>query len=157
AVRRARHRSVVSEEAEEVRNYWQTAAAFYLRTGAPPITVAMRSFASRSAVRIAVAAAVAGAIAPPPPPAIAQPPPPAVAPPPPPAGAQGPAPEDLRRAGAEALEDGRLGEALALYERALGPARSDPRVWFDLCLVRYAAGDHGRALDACYRALPGDE
>jgi hypothetical protein len=73
-----------------------------------------------------------------------------------PAGAR-PAPEDLRRAGAEALEDGRLGEALALYERALGPTRSDPRVWFDLCLVRYSAGDYGRALNACYRALDADE
>ncbi len=73
-----------------------------------------------------------------------------------PAGSR-PAPEDLRRAGAEALEDGRLGEALALYERALGPTRSDPRVWFDLCLVRYSAGDHGRALNACYRALNADE
>src|SRR6185295_13423950 len=68
-----------------------------------------------------------------------------------------PAPSDLPRAGAAALEDGRLGDALALYERALGPARSDARVWFDLCLVRYAAGDYGRALDACYRALPADE
>ena len=68
-----------------------------------------------------------------------------------------PAPSDLQRAGAAALEDGRLGEALALYERALGTASNDGRVWFDLCLVRYAAGDYGRAINACYRALPADE
>jgi len=68
-----------------------------------------------------------------------------------------PAPSELQRAGAAALEGGRLGEALALYERALGAARSDGRVWFDLCLVRYAAGDYGRAIDACYRALSADE
>ncbi len=146
-----------------MRNYWQTAVASYLRTGAPPITVAMRSIAPRLAVRSAVAAAIAGTLAQPAP-AIAQPSPPVVARPAPSGVAQPaapavsqPAPEDLRRAGAEALEDGRLGEALALYERALGPTRSDPRVWFDLCLVRYSAGDYGRALNACYRALPGEE
>ena len=68
-----------------------------------------------------------------------------------------PAPPELRRAGAAALEAGRLGEALALYERALGAERTDGEVWFDLCLVRYAAGDYGRAINACYRALPADE
>jgi hypothetical protein len=139
-----------------MRNYRQTAAAFYRRTGATPITGDMRPIAPRSVVRLAVVAAAAGALAQPAPPAAAQPAPPAAAQPASPAAAQ-PAPEDLRRAGAEALEDGRLGEALALYERALGPTRSDPRVWFDLCLVRYAAGDFGRALNACYRALPADE
>ncbi|HWO25037.1 MAG TPA: tetratricopeptide repeat protein [Kofleriaceae bacterium] len=80
---------------------------------------------------------------------------PADAPSVPPSGAQ-PAREDLLRAGAEALEAGRLGQALALYERALGPARVDPRTWFNLCLVRYSAGDYGRAFNACYRALPAD-
>jgi hypothetical protein len=110
----------------------------------------MRSIALGSAVRIAVAVAATVAQ---PAAAIAQPAPPAVARP----AIARPAPGDLRHAGAEALEDGRLGEALALYERALGPTRSDPRAWFDLCLVRYSAGDYGRALNACYRALPADE
>jgi hypothetical protein len=68
-----------------------------------------------------------------------------------------PASAELRRAGAAALEAGQLGQALSLYQRALGPTRSDPQIWFDLCLVRYAAGDYGRALNACYRALPADE
>jgi len=67
-----------------------------------------------------------------------------------------PAPSDLRRAGAAALEGGQLREALALYQRALA-AGDDARVWFDLCLVRYAAGDYGRAINACYRALPANE
>lgn len=89
------------------------------------------------------------------PPVTAQPDP-GVAPPSP-AGAPLPASAGLRRAAAEALEAGRLGEALTLYERAFRPKRSDPQVWFDLCLVRYAAGDYGRALNACYRALPADE
>jgi hypothetical protein len=91
--------------------------------------------------------------------AAGQPSPPAAGQPSPaaPLAAGTPASADLLRAGAEALEAGRLGEALKLYERALGPARSDPRVWFDLCLVRYSAGDFGRALNACYRALPADQ
>jgi hypothetical protein len=105
----------------------------------------MRSSAPDSPVLIGVLA-VAAVLAQPAP-AVAQPAP-AIA---------RPAPATPRRAGAAALEGGRLGEALALYERALGPARSDARVWFDLCLVRYSAGDYGRALDACYRALPAGE
>lgn len=105
----------------------------------------MRSSAPDPAVLLGAIALAAAAAQPAP--AVAQPAPPVAQ----------PAPPDLRAAGAAALEGGRLGEALALYERALGPKRSDARVWFDLCLVRYSAGDYGRALDACYRALPADE
>jgi hypothetical protein len=120
--------------------------ATYLRAAALRITVAMRW--------IVVAAAMLAA-----PDVLAQPAPPAPRDarpaPPAPDGRQDPA--ELRRAGAAALEAGRLGEALGLYERALGASRIDQRVWFDLCLVRYSAGDYGRALNACYRALPDHE
>jgi hypothetical protein len=71
--------------------------------------------------------------------------------------AAGPARSGLQRAGAAALFAGRLAEAEALYQQALAEPGPTAPIWFDLCLVRYAAGDYGRAINACYRALDGDE
>jgi hypothetical protein len=121
----------------------------------------MRSIALGPAVLIGVAAAVLARPAP----ASAQPPLGPVEPVPAPAPTQPAAvdprrvaaADELRRAGAAALEAGQLGEALRLYERARGLVKTDARIWFDLCLVRYSAGDYGRALDACYRALAAGE
>ena len=126
-----------------------------MRSSAPDSPILLGVIAVAAALTQPVPAAAQPVPTPDPPaPAAAQPAPAAARPAP---AAALPASADLRRAGAAALEDGRLGEALALYQRALGPTRSDPRVWFDLCLVRYAAGDYGRAINACYRALPADE
>lgn len=68
-----------------------------------------------------------------------------------------PAPTERQRQGAAALLAGKLEEAEALYQQALAEPTPDAPVWFDLCLVRYAAGDFGGAINACYRALPADE
>lgn len=68
-----------------------------------------------------------------------------------------PAPTERQRQGAAALLAGELEEAEALYQQALAEPAPDAPVWFDLCLVRYAAGDFGGAINACYRALPADE
>jgi hypothetical protein len=137
----------------------QTVAARFLARRALPITVAMRSIAPGPAVLVGVASVAA----------VLARPAPAAAQPAPSAAAQAPTPptpvdprvtaaaDELRRAGAAALEAGQLGEALRLYERARGLVKNDARLWFDLCLVRYSAGDYGRALDACYRALPAGE
>jgi hypothetical protein len=139
----------------------QTVAARFLASGALPITVAMRSIAPGPAVLLGVV--VVAAVLARPAPAAAQPAPGAAEPAPAPTQPTAVDPrrtaaaDELRRAGAAALEGGQLGEALKLYERARGLVKTDPRVWFDLCLVRYSAGDYGRALDACYRALPAGE
>jgi hypothetical protein len=66
-------------------------------------------------------------------------------------------PSSRQREGAAALMAGRLAEAQAHYEAALAEPSPDAPVWFDLCLVRYAVGDYGRAINACFRALPADE
>lgn len=58
---------------------------------------------------------------------------------------------------ADALVAGRLDEAATRYESALTASPTNARLWFDMCLVRYASGDFGRAINACYRALPADE
>jgi len=68
-----------------------------------------------------------------------------------------PAASARRREGTRALLAGRLAEAEALYQQALAAPAPATSIWFDLCLVRYAAGDFGRAINACYRALDADE
>jgi hypothetical protein len=51
--------------------------------------------------------------------------------------------------GARLLEAGRLDEAEAVFEA------NTPNGWreLDLCLVHYAKGEYGKAIEACYRAL----
>jgi hypothetical protein len=51
--------------------------------------------------------------------------------------------------GARLLEAGRLDEAEAVF------TAKPPSGWrdFDLCLVHYAKGEYGKAIEACYRAL----
>jgi hypothetical protein len=65
-------------------------------------------------------------------------------------------PEELRARARAALLDGRLDDAEQLLGAALAE-RSDEisqaPLWHDLCLVRYAAGAYGDAINACYRAL----
>jgi hypothetical protein len=58
---------------------------------------------------------------------------------------------------ATALEAGRLDEADALYMRALAASPADAGLWMNMCIVRYAQGDFGRAINACYRGLPANQ
>lgn len=60
-----------------------------------------------------------------------------------------------RRRASEALVAGQLADADARYAALLAAAPIDADLWFDRCLVRYAQGDFGAAINACYRALGG--
>ncbi|MEZ4361596.1 MAG: hypothetical protein R3B48_15520 [Kofleriaceae bacterium] len=66
--------------------------------------------------------------------------------------------EPRLREGADALEAGRLQDALRWFESALGQSNNGESVRsaaaFDLCLTYYAMGDFGRALNSCYLAYP---
>jgi membrane associated rhomboid family serine protease len=61
--------------------------------------------------------------------------------------------DEIERQGTDAVEDGRPGDAVALYQRAVSVDGTEARRWYNLGIAYGRTGDHTRAIEMMERAV----